>query len=444
VRFEAPGGGWLSIGLDGGHASRPVVAGDTVTYRGVAAGADLSYRVTPDALKESITLASPSAAASSFGFMIRVGGGLVPWQRPDGSIALSRDGVGGAPVLVLPKPVMTDSRPDRWSPYGTAWSPQVTQRVTWDAAAAALHVTVTPDAGWLHQRARRFPVVVDPTIMIAPTPTTAQNTFIEQDTPSANYDSSWRLSVGTTSGGAVRALLKFPLSAIPAGTQIDSADLRLYADQYFGSGGSQAIEADQAAPGGGGGCPSSLQGCPGYTAPHQSTGCGFLWSSCIGHAVSSFGGWLGKQGSNLLGGIVNGIGSTAWFVSTPWRWFEAQMLNSIPRGVTPNGQLTFNNHAGDSIGSSAAPRIGIGDPRSIIYKAGYYGWPLFFPAADESEVVNAAGEVYPNVIDPRTGDPIPAPASGLTKVPVSARVPWGPQERAAYIKEWYDLGLSHT
>lgn len=35
VRFEPPGGGFLSVGLDGGHAGRPVVAGDTVTYRGV-------------------------------------------------------------------------------------------------------------------------------------------------------------------------------------------------------------------------------------------------------------------------------------------------------------------------------------------------------------------------------------------------------------------------
>jgi RHS repeat-associated protein len=128
----------------------------------------------------------------------------------------------------------------------TSWSPKVAQRATWDAAASQLHVTVTADAGWLHQAARRFPVVIDPTIAIAPTPTTAQNTFIEADTPTSNYDTSWRLSVGTTSGGAVRALLKFPLAAVPAGTQIDSADLRLYADQYFGAGSSQAIQADQA------------------------------------------------------------------------------------------------------------------------------------------------------------------------------------------------------
>jgi HNH endonuclease len=46
------------------------------------------------------------------------------------------------------------------------------------------------------------------------------------------------------------------------------------------------------------------------------------------------------------------------------------------------------------------------------------------------------------VIDPRTGESIQAPPPGLTKVPVSERVPWGAQERGAYIKEWYDQGNS--
>src|SRR5216684_2290607 len=247
VRFEAPGGGWLSAGLDGARAARPQVAANTVTYPGVAPGADLSYQVTPAALKESITLASP-AAASSFSYTIKVGGGLVPWQRPDGSIVFSRDGAGGPAVLVMPRPFMTDAQHEASSPYGTAWSPKVAQRAGWDAASGTLRLTVTADAGWLHQAARRFPVVIDPTIMIAPTPTTAQNTMIISDAGenTVNYDTSWRLSVGTDAGGASRALLKFPLSTVPAGTQIDSADLRLYADQYFGSGSAQTIEAHQA------------------------------------------------------------------------------------------------------------------------------------------------------------------------------------------------------
>jgi hypothetical protein len=54
---------------------------------------------------------------------------------------------------------------------------------------------------------------------------------------------------------------------------------------------------------------------------------------------------------------------------------------------------------------------------------------------------NRAGQPYPNVPDPRTGNPIAYPGSGLTIVPKANRVPWGPMERAAYIKEWFNRGF---
>ncbi len=47
-----------------------------------------------------------------------------------------------------------------------------------------------------------------------------------------------------------------------------------------------------------------------------------------------------------------------------WRWFEAQMANSMSTGVIPGKELTFNNRAGDSIGSPNPPRIGIGNPNN--------------------------------------------------------------------------------
>src|SRR5260370_9870665 len=123
----------------------------------------------------------------------------------------------------------------------------VAQPAAWGAAARLMRVTVAADGGWLRQAGRRFPVVIDPTIVVEPTAADAQNTMIESDTPTSNYDSSWRLSVGTTGSADVRALLKFPLTTVPAGAQIDSPDLRLYYDQQYGSGSSnEAIQADQA------------------------------------------------------------------------------------------------------------------------------------------------------------------------------------------------------
>ena len=211
VRFDAPGGGWVTIGVSGARQLRPAASGDSVTYAGVAPGVSLSYQVTPQALKERITLASPAAASSlaALRFTVRAGGGLTPAALRDGSIALTRDGV---PALTLPKPFMTDARPDASSPYGLAWSPKVAQHATWDAAAHAMGLTLSADSAWLRQPARRFPVVVDPTISISPTPTTAQNVMIESDTPTTNFSYLWRLSVGTSSAGVERSLLSFPLA----------------------------------------------------------------------------------------------------------------------------------------------------------------------------------------------------------------------------------------
>jgi hypothetical protein len=60
---------------------------------------------------------------------------------------------------------------------------------------------------------------------------------------------------------------------------------------------------------------------------------------------------------------------------------------------------------------------------------------------DLAGVVNRAGTPYPKVIDPRTGAAMPAPPSGLSKVPVADRVPWGNTERGAFIKQWHDEGF---
>jgi RHS repeat-associated protein len=260
VRFEMPGGGWVSMGFAGTVA--PQAHANTVTYAGIAPGVSVSYQVTPVSLVERVTLASrqAAAAAGSLSFTLQAGGGLSPYRQRDGSIALSRDGAGGAPVLVIPAPVMTDAHKSASSPYGFDWSPKVSQQATWDPATGTMQITVTPDAGWLDQPGTAWPVVIDPTITIAPVPCQstnpdnpagcAQNSLIEQDAPSTNYLNYPRLSVGTTDGAA-RALLSFPLSSICPQIgqcpQISSADLNLYYDQTFGPGtANQTVNVYQA------------------------------------------------------------------------------------------------------------------------------------------------------------------------------------------------------
>lgn len=226
----------MTVGAAGAPRAVPAhAAGDTVTFGDVFGGADVSYRVTPEALKESIVLTGPPADPA-FTFTVHLAG-VTAAPRPDGSVAFyASPGLGARPVFVMPRPFMTDSRVDRDSPYGVSWSPKVSQTVV--AHGSELTVTVRADRAWLAEAGRDYPVVIDPTIRVEPTPTESQDTMILSDSSDAgvNFDGSIRLSAGTTTVGAARTLVRFPLPAgLTSGTQVDSAELRMYYDQTFTS-----------------------------------------------------------------------------------------------------------------------------------------------------------------------------------------------------------------
>lgn len=58
------------------------------------------------------------------------------------------------------------------------------------------------------------------------------------------------------------------------------------------------------------------------------------------------------------------------------------------------------------------------------------------------EVTNSKGEPYPQVIDPRTGEPIPPPPNDLDVVDMELRAdPLTAAERHDYITEWHNQGF---
>ncbi|MER7107911.1 golvesin C-terminal-like domain-containing protein [Streptomyces sp. NPDC000229] len=249
VRFELDPGHWVALGLKGAPAAKltPLVSGSTVTYKNaLGAGTDLTYTVGNGTIKEGIVLnGRPAAQAPAYAFTLTTHG-LTAQRQKNGSIALHSESAGPTrPELVIPAPFMTDAKKDARAPYGTASSDQVRQDLTGKNGSYTL--TLRPDADWLAAPGRRYPVVVDPTISIAPTSTQSQDVMISSDGPASNYDGNWRLSVGNTGTGSSRALLKFPLTGVPAGTKLDSADLKLYFDQTHTTGDSEVrLEAHRA------------------------------------------------------------------------------------------------------------------------------------------------------------------------------------------------------
>ncbi|WP_406178161.1 DNRLRE domain-containing protein [Streptomyces sp. NBC_00996] len=228
VRFQSPDGRSVTLGIEGaGKKLKPTAKGDTVTYKDAVHGADLEYGVGPGRVKENITLAERPTGPLKFTFTLDTDG-LTPKARKDGSIALYGE-LPNTPVMVIPAPYMTDAKKAGKSVFGKTYSTKVTQKLTRDGTSWKL--TVTPDTKWLAAKERQYPVVIDPTITIAPSPTDSQDTMVLSDQASTNFNTTWKLSAGKTDTGTARSLIKFPLSEIPSGTKIDSARLEMYFDQ---------------------------------------------------------------------------------------------------------------------------------------------------------------------------------------------------------------------
>jgi len=233
VRFER-GGRRLAVGVAGAARNVvPKVDGASVTYPGALDGADLQYVVTPEGVKENVVLAR-RVDDPTFRFTLTTSGVAARAQR-DGSIGFfDTRSPDGPPVFVVPRPFMSDSTADVKSPHGKRFSDKVTQTVEQHGTTAT--VTVHADKAWLNAEQRRYPVTIDPTIRVEPTPTTGQDAQIWSDTPTRADGLDYRLSVGTDSSGKARSLLRFDTSVVPAGTSLASAKLRLYYDNELYTG----------------------------------------------------------------------------------------------------------------------------------------------------------------------------------------------------------------
>jgi hypothetical protein len=108
------------------------------------------------------------------------------------------------------------------------------------------------------------------------------------------------------------------------------------------------------------------------------SGCGPLGLTCGAR-------WLEQQGSNVLGGVANGVTDA---VLDPSSQLIAEMVNSMPTGITADGQLIYSNDASPS--STQSP-VDIGNRQSLLYKAAYYLWPLLLGPGDAAEAVPNEG-----------------------------------------------------
>jgi RHS repeat-associated protein len=201
----------LHFGLRGARAATAKVGGSTARYDGVMDGVDLAYTATGNGVKESLVLHNRSAP-SRFVFDLDAAAGLRPRQRRSGSIDLV--GKRGKTAMAIAAPFMRDASGDL--------SQAVHYRL--HRSSAGWKLAVNANSKWLDDPARRYPVEVDPSVQVAPNP----DCTLDAAVPTTSLCGGSELEVGWNGSTDRRAALKFDLSAVPKGANVEYGYMAMY------------------------------------------------------------------------------------------------------------------------------------------------------------------------------------------------------------------------
>ncbi|MDX3662795.1 polymorphic toxin-type HINT domain-containing protein [Streptomyces sp. ID05-26A] len=186
----------LGYGIADSAPVKAEATGGTLTYSGVRPEADLRFDVRPGALKETIVLRSPSAPRSW----------LFPLQLEnlraevvDGRVALFDE--KNAERVRFPRGFMVDSKVNPDSGEAPR-SEGVRYEIVKHGNGVALKVEL--DHAWLDDKARQYPVLVDPTVEPV-NPSVAMNAQDGFDDTTGG-----ELKAGSVEGTTSAVYLKFP------------------------------------------------------------------------------------------------------------------------------------------------------------------------------------------------------------------------------------------
>jgi YD repeat-containing protein len=229
VRVQSAADGWVQTRLLGAAAAAVAVNDSTATAAEALPGVSVGWTSTLGGVKETLTLAS-AQAASSFRFALTVAPGLTPVLTGDGTVQVQDS--AGAAVWVLPAPFMDDATGAHSDAVRYSLKP---------AGDGAWELAMAADPAWLAEASRRFPVVIDPTVLLSAGGTGASEDLaceIRSSAASTNYCTAAGFAVGAASGSVSRAAVRFPQlnQVVPANAVIAAAELELPVTAADGSG----------------------------------------------------------------------------------------------------------------------------------------------------------------------------------------------------------------
>ncbi|MFD6391196.1 PA14 domain-containing protein [Nocardia sp. NPDC060259] len=158
------GGVPVTLKLDGAGKAGRKVDGSKATYPNALPNTDVTYEMTADSVKESIVLKNKSAVGEGRWVFTLDAGDLIP--KVEGKVVKITDKSGKVVAALPPIEVwdsagnLTDPKvkdKDRKGPAITGGSYEIKR------AGDDWQLTVSVDKKWLNDKARKFPIVVDPT-----------------------------------------------------------------------------------------------------------------------------------------------------------------------------------------------------------------------------------------------------------------------------------------
>ena len=206
------GPSWLTFSLAGAKGGGRI-SGSVANYDNVLPGVSVVVDAQADAVEESLVLQSP-LSGSDFAYSVRTSPGLKVEARGGGLAIVD---ASGRSVFSFAASAMFDSSKPRAARSSAISLTAVT-------ASSGTTVTLKADQAWLTNSARKWPVTIDPTLILAD----VQNCYINAGSPTTNFCAGTTLNAGFDGTNASRALVQFNLQSVPSTDTVVSAKLLLF------------------------------------------------------------------------------------------------------------------------------------------------------------------------------------------------------------------------
>lgn len=223
VRFDA-GGHWVAYELLGATSDSAELDGQTALYEVGDRGPVFEFSNLPNGLKEEIVLEDPSQP-STFAFELTSSSALTPSLTEDGAVEF-RDQVN-ALVAQLPAPVISDSAPAALPSHDIGYRLEPDAEGGW-------RLNLEVDREWLLQPNRVWPVHIDPTLTVGPSPECQFHGSPGTGGGHACASEGWKvintraIYSQTAPDWYARTGLKFDTSSIPSSAYVTEAKVGLH------------------------------------------------------------------------------------------------------------------------------------------------------------------------------------------------------------------------